>query len=236
MIFNNPNIYNIFTDASIIKTIYGETIGCAGAVGVPSLNSENTIVSTQILRNSTNNNSEITAILLGIHMALNVPKNYKINLFSDSKICVYGLREWIFNWANNRLPDGTMVSSSGTPVANQNIFLDIINLIIVNKLPINIYHQKGHVTNTEDSLSNATKVFFESNGILLDKNDVINISDMNNYIDNYTRAKLNTYMDNKNNVGKNVLPSTLNHTKAIERIVTDNMFEIYQSLVDNYRL
>lgn len=232
MILNTPNTCNIFTDASIIKTIYGETIGCAGAIGYLTSGNKDPIISTKIIRESTNNNSEITAILLGVGIALSAPKGFKINLFSDSKICIYGLREWIYSWMNNREPDGTMVSSSGTPVANQEVFLHIINLITTNNLSINLYHQKGHVKNTKSSLDNAKKVFFESNGVVLDDQDIFNISSFNNYIDEYTRAKLNTYVDNKGNAGKNVTREITCITQAIEREVTEEMIFRYQSLVN----
>ena len=57
---------NIFTDASITKTIYGETIGCSGAICLENKN----LAKYEIFRDSTNNISEISAVKLGVLIAL----------------------------------------------------------------------------------------------------------------------------------------------------------------------
>lgn len=187
----NPNTINIFTDASIFKTPKGETIGCSGALVVytPIARADHVVDSKyQILRQSTNNESEITAIWLGFLCALQYRKpNTTINLFSDSKICIYGLRVWIYNWMKNKNND-TLLSSSGMEVANQNIILRIINTICENELQINLFHQKGHVELfKEKSINNAIKVFNESNNFECDYNLMYNLSKYNDMIDNSTR-------------------------------------------------
>ena len=40
------------------------------------------------------------------------------------------------NWIAGIKPDGTLVSSSGQPVANQQKFIDIFNIIVENNLLI----------------------------------------------------------------------------------------------------
>ena len=105
----NDRTLNIFTDASIVK-IENETIGCAGN----NIVANNTIIDQPrlIYRNSTNNNSEIAAIHMAVVNALNYRHQFEtINIFSDSKICIYGLREWIFNWiADENTKDGVLIS------------------------------------------------------------------------------------------------------------------------------
>ena len=72
VILRNENIFNkdtlnIFTDASITtirKPGHNETIGCPGAYVIGG--DKELDLQTQILRNSTNNNSEITAIFMGV--------------------------------------------------------------------------------------------------------------------------------------------------------------------------
>ena len=98
MISNN-NIFtsdslNIFTDASIKTLRNGERIGCAGAVLVfGELKDNNIIEKYDIIRNTTNNNSEIKAVRLGVQQAIRNSLPYtKIRLFSDSQISIYGIR------------------------------------------------------------------------------------------------------------------------------------------------
>lgn len=191
-IFNTDTL-NIFTDASIKKITNEYTVGCPGAVAIRTLdNGDTTFITEQIYleHNATNNSSEIKAIALGIDLALKFRTGFKtINLFSDSKICIYGLREWIFNWIHN-IDNNIMYGSSGNPVSNQETFKSIINCIINNNLIINLYHQKGHVNNTDSkSVIHAKDVFMESNKVSgVDTNLIKCISDYNNYIDIRTKS------------------------------------------------
>lgn len=180
------DVLNIFCDASIMK-LENETIGCPGSVVIgPSTD----IVdgSIQLLRQSSNNNAEITAILMALQQALKFRSDFPIiNIFSDSKISVYGLREWMFNWARS-IKDGVLYSSSGEPVANQQIFLHIVRLVVSTNLNVNLYHQKGHVS--DRNLLPAKQLFLESNGILISDDEAIYISKYNNYIDILTKQEL----------------------------------------------
>lgn len=181
-----PDVLNIFCDASIMK-LQNETIGCPGSIAIgPSTD----IVdgSIQLLRQSSNNNAEITAILLALYQALVFRDIYPvINIFSDSKISVYGLREWMFNWAKS-VRDGVLYSSSGEPVANQQIFLHIVRLVVTTNLNVNLYHQKGHVSNS--NLTPAKQLFFVSNGLYITDEEAVYISKYNNMIDILTKKEL----------------------------------------------
>jgi ribonuclease HI len=167
-IFNDYTL-NIFTDASILQ-LPGEHIGCPGVILAMTKYGKQYEIpyDYKILRNSTNNESEITAILMGVYAGLKLRNEFRtINLFSDSRICIQGLKYWIFNWVNN-IRDNKIISSSHKEVANQQIILQIIYTIIENNLRINLYHQKGHVTLDSDSQENAKKVFKETNFITED--------------------------------------------------------------------
>lgn len=190
-------IIDIFCDASITTTEYKETIGCAMAMAIDRSTGNELDRMYDIRRASTNNNSEIAAINIAVDIALkfNNPTNI-ITIFSDSKICVKGLTEWIYGW-NKNIINNLMVSSSNKPVANQLQILTVISKITYNNLALNILHQKGHVY-SKAQLENAKKVFATSNGI-----DEYNISDefikyissMNDEVDCGSREYLMDYIN-----------------------------------------
>ena len=201
MNIKDNSILNIFTDGSILKKVStGETIGCPGAL-IMSYESDKFKVINKahlIVRNSTNNDTEIRSILLGIDLAINyINKNNnvkKINLFSDSKICIFGLREWIFKWINC-VDNYILFSSSGNPVANQEIVKHIIQKIVYYNLPITFFHQKGHVSSkSKNSLDNALRVFNISNKCNIKNIEFIKmISEFNNEVDTFTKSYLREY-------------------------------------------
>ena len=190
-IFNDKSI-NIFTDASIMKLPNGEYLGAPGFVVVY----KDTVLESGycIIDNTTNNNSEIKAIRMGVNAALKY-KNAcifpNIRIFSDSLLCINGLREWIYRWKAN--PEGTMlVSSSGTAVANQDIFLEIANYIVMNNLEIEFFHQRGHISLANpSSVIAATDDFNKFNpGYNADIELVKQLSYYNNMVDEMTRSHL----------------------------------------------
>jgi ribonuclease HI len=190
-IFFQPNVLNIFCDASITKKPDKTYIGCPGTICVRTGHGEQPKIAEtayNIFDNATNNYSEIYAILMGLQCA----NPYQtVNLFSDSKISIYGVREWIFGWLNNRDRNNLMCNSSGNPVSNQDVFLHIVRYIVNNNLSINFYHQFGHVNVAKaNSLQDAKRGFKESNGFDISMDDVIAISNYNNYVDNMTREVL----------------------------------------------
>lgn len=193
----NPDTLNIFTDASIKKLPDNETLGCPGALCVYTLNNGATSIldlACYIERYATNNSSEIKAISLGITKSLQYRHMFKkINLFSDSRICIQGIREWIFNWVNC-INNGLMCNSSGEPVANQNTFASIANTIVTNNLNINFYHQKGHVKLSNDkAIENAIRVFKEVNKIDVSFNLMKELSVFNDFIDVRTGEELEEF-------------------------------------------
>ena len=182
---SQEDVLNIFCDASIKTYPDGQVMGCAGAVGFRGGIKQPLVWNyTLIPPEATNNSSEIVALFLGIQMA-HIHRHFfrEINVFADSKICVYGIKEWYISWFKNMDSNGILFSSSGMPVANQEMFKRIIWYMVMNNVRCNIYHQKGHVTSTIKSLMQAKKVFEESNGVTLDKKQLSIICHGNDYVD-----------------------------------------------------
>ena len=201
-IFNEKTL-NIFTDASVYKDSSGYTISCPGALCVTTCCSEVNILDKDcgeknLIFNSTNNDGEISAINLGLFYAIRYGKMFEnFNLFSDSNICIQGLTNWIFNWFNNINSEGLMISSSGKPVANQSVISSIYNTIIEMNIPINLYHQKGHVKiDNETLLKKAHKDFKVTNNITEDIDlDIIKcISFYNDIVDVETKDTISRYL------------------------------------------
>lgn len=214
-------ILNIFCDASIKPDKFdpNNTLGCAGCICVD----KNNIIDkkTTMLYSTTNNEAEISAVLNGVHCAYKYKDIYDIiNIFSDSKICVFGLREWIFKW---KLVDNVFYGSSNTPIINQHLFISVVRFIVDNNMNyINLYHQKGHVTNAQESILNASRVFTETNGCILDIDNIKYISLYNNIIDKETKDELLSVENIKNR--KLIFPVRFNID--IEKIKT-----IYKDII-----
>ncbi len=171
-LFNDSSL-NIFTDGSIRKLSITpqlkETIGCAGAYATTSTSAFNQVQkSCSVIRNATNNITELMAIYEGLCLAQQHRNHFKtINIISDSKINIFGLREWIFNWIIPGIPE--LRSSSGNPPQNVQYIMQIIYFILNNNLHVHFYHINGHKNfKSQKDLNEAYKTFKESNHIQSD--------------------------------------------------------------------
>ena len=187
-VFNNQSL-NVFTDASIEGGVNGY-IGAPGYVIV----SGDTILESycEIIADTTNNNSEIKAIKMGVFAALKYKNAFQtIRLFSDSQLCILGLRDRIFKWVNNVNEDNKLCGYNGEPIASQDVFLEIVNFIISNELPIQFYHQRGHINVlNQTDVSRAANTFKSVNGTAVDLELMKKLSYYNNMVDQMTRGKL----------------------------------------------
>lgn len=185
---------NIFCDASIDNAHH---IACAGALFI---NEDcNKILSEYRVRQlqATNNSAEILAILTGLRAALSVRElcGYnKFNLFSDSKLSIFGLREWLTNWVyNQQLATGYFIGSNGQPVKNQDYFKECVRLVVDKQLDVNLFHQNGHMTyNNPKHLKTAYNTFVKSNNITPEATgvDIIHVCYFNDMVDNRTREAI----------------------------------------------
>ena len=182
------DVLNIFCDASIKKTDLG-TYGCPGSIAVDTTGSSVDYRST-ILVDSTNNESEIYAILLATQQAILYKNAFqRINIFSDSRISVCGMRDWMLNWIRRAKGD-TLMSTSGL-VANQQIFLHVLNLIMNNLESYRLYHIDGHMNeNNPSHIMTVMKDFEKFNGIKIGPIEAAYLCKYNNLIDKETGDEL----------------------------------------------
>ena len=193
----NNHTLNIFTDASILKDNingYDLFISTPGAqIYLGDILQDSLI---QMLPDCTNNEGEITAIENGLYLAEKwrklLPQVDSINLFSDSKISLFGLRDWCYNWIRAE-QNGILYGSSGE-VKNQNHFIHAIYFILSNDLKINMYHTRGHINAVNfKSVAKFRNSFVKENHLNYHPDDhIINFMIKgNNKIDNDTRQYLN---------------------------------------------
>lgn len=186
----NKKTLNIFCDASIIKR-NNITTGCYGVVAVCMDDIIDSIYKQ--VSNTTSNNSEVK----GLRAALSLANKYKynfpiINIFSDSQISVFGLRDYIYNWKYN-IHDGLLYGSADKPIKNQEIFIECYHLMnTIKHAKLNIFHQSGHIDNKYENIKKASMVFSRSNNIhgTVDLNLIRYISTYNNYVDQTSRSLL----------------------------------------------
>ena len=194
-------IFNLFCDASIDidKKIAcgGCVITCQDSVGIIHDVGYRRIIQLD----ATNNSSEILAIFIGVMEALKLRKENPgaiFRLFSDSKISLYGLRDWIKHWVERIQPNGTLISSSGQPVMNQQKFIDIFNLIVENNLRIEFYHQRGHVMDGKMTMDKARAHFIRANKVAPESLglDIRYLCRCNDMVDKSTREAVHAYVAN----------------------------------------
>lgn len=226
-------IVDMFCDASIDKD---SKVACGGNFTFMIDDSHHDPIPVgydgTIQFNATNNSSEILAIYSAIVRALNIQKNYGnktlFRIFSDSKISIYGLRDWIQRWINNIDENGILMSSSGQPVANQQRYIQIFNMIAMNSLNVRFYHQRGHVNDGRVSLADARASFIRANKITPERlgYDIETLSKHNDTIDRLTRNTVKEYLK----FALNYIPPPEVHYERIDPI----LYYIRSDLVDHY--
>lgn len=193
--FYNSDTLNIFSDASII---YDEKNNkCTGCYGVVCV-TRDTIIDQcyHLVSDTTNNNSEIKGIRAALSFANIYRGRFKyINIFSDSKISIDGLRDYIYRWSYNP-KDGLLYTSTGKPAANQAIFIECNQMMnILGADPYTmfcLYHQNGHINDSYRDLCRAANTFSRSNNIYgkVDINLIRYISTYNDIVDKTSRSIL----------------------------------------------
>lgn len=211
----NEYTLNIFTDASIKNREYGYD-GCYGAIAV--YNGEIIDEIYRVITNTTNNNAEIKGVRAGVFLALKYQNTFStINLFSDSQISIFGIRDRFLTWTLS--PTGVLLGKNGQEILSQDIFLEIVYLILLHNLRINFIHQKGHVSFKSDSLMQAQHVFRASNSIRgrIDIGIIRFISKWNNIVDETSRSYLNRFNGSRSTYDPiKFLPSTIDKQRYKE--------------------
>lgn len=182
---------NIFTDASILKLSNGEYLGCPGYVVI---NQDKVLESDcYVIENTTSNNSEIKAVRLGIFAAERYQDYKYIRLFSDSQLCIFGLRDRIYKWMRS-VRDGKVCGYDGNPIKNQEVFLEIAYYVMRKNIRIEFFHQRGHISlASNQALQTAHDDFLRYNNVEDVSIDLVSrLSYYNNMVDQMTRQKLNS--------------------------------------------
>lgn len=196
--FFNDSTVNVFTDASIKN--HGQiTESIAGAIIVRGTEDFKEQCYTRLLP-STNNEGEIYAIYMGILKCVEIKnicngKYTTFNIFSDSRISVYGLREWYLAWIKNSREafSDKLINSSGEEVKNQQLFIQCFNTILNNGIHINLYHIRGHINiKSKKDRKKFIKDFMESNNItdIPSDNLIDALIHYNDIVDTTSRALL----------------------------------------------
>jgi hypothetical protein len=172
----------------------GVSASCYGSVAVTS---------DRIIEDYIRYQSNITvpaAELRALRCSLILAKKYKdyfrtINFFSDSQLTIMTLRDYIYKWTYDPEINEYRSRRVGRPVVvNISPILECCDMLIDLQKDkcVNLYHQKGHVSNGKGSIEHATETFKKSNAIKgsVDYNFIRYISIYNNYIDNKTRSYL----------------------------------------------
>lgn len=191
----NKDTLNIFSDASMINGTKPKLgTGCYGAVAV----CRDQIIDSfyRISSRSTNNSCEIKGLRAAILLANKWKDQFcYINIFSDSQISVFGLKDYIYKWKYNP-KDGKLYNSNGSVVSNQSTFIECHQLLMYlyqyPNMRLRLFHQNGHVNNGYYTIKEAGVHFMKANNIagVLDLNLIRYISTYNNYVDQTTRSLL----------------------------------------------
>lgn len=187
----NEDTLNIFTDSSVKTMMYG--FDSASAI-VALLGDKKVLERVELNRNTTNNYGEMKAIYMGVETAEEINRYFNpkyINIFSDSRISVLGLKEWYKKW-NVVDEEGYSITSSGNRVANQSVIWSIMRFIIDHNLHLAIYHIKGHVNPDKkgalkDYVHKMRVINRDIGSGLIDEEDIRKLIEGNDYVDKISR-------------------------------------------------
>lgn len=191
----NPDTLNIFSDASMRPRAKGVLDSCYGSIAVCMDTSIDEWFRMQ---------SECTvpaAEMRGVRCSLTLAHMHKhrfknINIFSDSQLAIFGLREYIYNWRFDPQTQSLYNGLKGMSktVKNQELYVECFQLLedLRKTNHVELFHQRGHVENNQESIREALELFKKSNRISgkVDYNTIRYISVYNNYIDNKSRSQI----------------------------------------------
>lgn len=227
---NYYNAINVYTDSSIttdLKT--NKFISCSGFVTV--LHNEIIDNGYKIMYESTNNYGELYAIYLGLQSLLKykTDPNIFLNLFSDSKISIFGLTQWIYQWVKNIDSNFLLRSSTGSIVKNQELYSKIIYYVVHNNTHLSMYHQLGHMNcKRQSDLEKTIDKFELYNKENINEDIAREICYYNDFIDNTSRnILLKTTSDktfNKNNYLKPI--------GVVDRVISNDIIKLYKKLIN----
>ena len=190
---------NCFSDASLVTLPNGKNVIAAGYIIV--YNREIIDQRVKIIADATSNYGEALAVYMGVDSLVRFSQyGVPLNLFSDSKLTVFGIKKWIFGWMD-RVQTYTrkLINSSGDPVANQDLFIAIVWTIVSASVCMRIWHQRGHqnMTSIKDMKTFKTS-FYKENGLEIPEDIARELIYYNQIIDNLTRNTLKAVINDPN--------------------------------------
>jgi len=191
--FIQPDILNLFSDASM-KHRGTYFSACYGSVAVSGDQAIEDYL--RIQSDSTVPAAELRGIRCSLILALKYKDYFRsINIFSDSQLAIFSLREYIYNWTYDpNINTYRTRTQKHTPVVNIGLILECFDMLqeLRKDKIVNLFHQSGHVDNGLKNIQRAATVFKASNNIRgnVDYDLIRYISIYNNYIDNKTRSYL----------------------------------------------
>lgn len=150
----------------------------------------------EILHNSTSQQGELQALLLGIAASVKYKQFKHIRLFSDNQNAILGIRERIFQWIDEELSGKNVFGSDGR-ISNQSYIMSIVYTILYNNIYLELYHIKGHVKQYDsNSVRQAKELFMRSNPFVGDVNNdlILQLAKGNTLVDQYSTAMLQLYL------------------------------------------
>ena len=118
---------------------------------------------------------------------------------------------------------GILYSSSGTQVANQEIFTSIIGMIARTGVHMQLWHILGHKNpNNYSDLMKSRDMFQRENGVRLSEDIIREICTYNDYVDRMTRDALLA----ETNLRQYVAPRV-----AAKRVLNKSVVQTYKDLL-----
>ena len=201
--FFNDHSICIFTDSSFKRNENCSDSYIGTAAPAYSIYHNNVCIykGFQLIYDATSVQGELYAVLLGVQAAGRY-QGYQIRLFSDNQTAICSVRDWIFDWVRET-HDGKQTLGPKGRIKNQPIIMNIIQAIIYNNMPIELYHVKGHVNiYSAEKMKKAKDVFIASNygyfpSDCIDDKLIQAIAIGNNDVDRYSTEMLKMYYQDR---------------------------------------
>lgn len=197
-LFNDESIC-IFTDSSFKQNPkYGKhtAIGTTAPAYCVYRNDMCIEQGFQILHDSTSQQGELYAMLLGVIASYKYKNFPHIRIFADNQNAVFSIREWIFNWVT-QTNNGQKVLGEDGRINNQSYIMDIIYTIISNQIYLELYHVKGHVDIKKYNMVKESKELFQRSNPFCGTVDdalIYQLAMGNNAVDEYSTVMLKTHI------------------------------------------
>lgn len=201
------NSINIYTDASTTNDFKNVNKITSSPGYVIVYNNIIRLYGNKFINKTNSAYGEIYAILMGIKAVYReiisgrLPANTPINIFSDSLSCIENLKTNIKHWYI--LDNIIRKSYDDREVINQDVIKKIIEIVNTYKIPINLYHIKGHAQIKLNKKSNLTdkaeldrirQAFFYTNRIFISEAEAAELCYYNIFVDNFTRYNMQENM------------------------------------------